>query len=614
MQHLKLFVFCTSLVLSTINLSAFAPPQDSSYSRSIDIKELVVVNKAPTMSTLPKQTMAVLSRSTIEKVGVETLQDLLLYIRGVDLRTRGGNGIQADVSIRGGTFDQTIVMLNGVNLTDPQTGHHSLNIPLPIAAIEYVEILQGIGFAGAINIVTKRPTKSGLEASMVSGMHGLGQGAILGEINLSSISLLIGGDINRSSGFTNNTDYLHGNTYLKVGYRNEKIGNFDFQGGFQAKNFGANSFYSVKYKEQYEETRVWFTSAHYNRTINEWHINLTGYVRQHFDLFKLFRYQTPEWYKGDNNHRTLVSGGDFGTSYQSEIGITKITTNVKTDKIDSNTLGNRCRNFAGLGIEQNIKANIFTTNFGVNGIWNNDYGIHWSGVWSGNVELPYHFEVKALAQKVYRLPTFTDLYYDGPTQKGNSDLKPEQAVVGEMSINWKPDKLRFGMTGYYRYGFQIIDWVREAKEDTWRSANMTDVQSVGGDFSAYYFADGKILQQVGLQYNFLHVIKKTSQLSLYATDYLKHQLKFNIHHLLYWKVFAVWQFNFQDRAGTYLNFVSNREVRYEPYLLCNLKIMVKLDKIDFFGEGNNLFNVKYYDLGNIDQPGIWIKGGIKVKI
>lgn len=72
-----------------------------------------------------------------------SIEQVLSTLPGIDIRTRGPHGSQADVSMRGGTFDQVMICLNGIPVSDAQTGHYALNLPVPLSAIERIEVLQG---------------------------------------------------------------------------------------------------------------------------------------------------------------------------------------------------------------------------------------------------------------------------------------------------------------------------------------------------------------------------------------------------------------------------------------------------------------------------------------
>ena len=613
--------------------------------REIVLSEVVIGENRISVFVAPQQIIAVISRGEIEQAGVRTFQDLLLYVQGVDLRTRGNNGIQADVSLRGGTFDQTMVLLNGINLTDPQTGHFSLHLPIYPEVIERIEVWAGPGsmayntvaFSGCINIITRMPEENAVDLSLTAGMFGTMHGTVNSHLRVKKLYFTLGGNINRSEGFAENTDFLHGNLFFRMMYKDQKKGVFDLQGGFQAKDYGANSFYSARYREQYEQTRVFFASANYSVTVNQWKTGINTYFRGHYDQFRLFRHwhEAPEWYTGHNYHQTLFGGINLQTARTYKRGSTAVGIDFKQENILSSNLGNdlsspipvfapkdsifymkgKERNHIGFQVQQNFVLKTFKTSLGLRGNWNKDYGINWNigtnGVWF----LPKRVEINYFVQSVYRLPTFTDLYYSGANQTGNSNLQPEQAIVGEMGIVWKPKSWEVGITGFYRYGFKIIDWVRQTLDENWFCENLTNVQAAGMDFSVKFMPKRGYLTQIGMQYNYLYVAKSVQGYhSLYATDYLRNQVKFHAHHKIYRNFSAHWQFNFQDRTGTYLDFASNTEMAYRPYLLCNLKINLHLHKTQVFIEATNLFNTPYFDLGNIPQPGIWVKGGVFVGI
>ncbi len=634
---------CSFLGLCSNSLNAQVTNSDSLSEKEFLLDEVVIGESRTSIFMAPQQITAIINRNEIEQAGVNTLQDLLLYVQGVDLRTRGNNGIQADVSLRGGTFDQTIVLLNGINLTDPQTGHFSLHIPILIEAIERIEVLEGPGtmayntvaFAGCINIITRTPQESIFDLSLNAGMYGSIRASGNVHIHHKKWYLTIGGDINRSEGFTLNTDYLQGNAFVRILYKDSERGHFDIQGGYQNKQFGANSFYSAKYREQYEHIQTWFASTNYTLIRRKWRLNSNLYFREHYDRFELFRYEAPDWYTGHNYHKTIVGGINLQGACNYKWGNTAIGLDYRQENIRSNNLGELTdnpvlvsnkndslfytkkgqRQHIGFQAQQNFLWKNGKASLGMRGNWCKDYEFNWNLAANTVWYFRKNFELNYFIQSVYRLPTFTDLYYTSATQIGNPNLQPEKAIVAELGASWNPQQWKVGLTVFYRYGFQIIDWVRLSLEENWFCTNMTNVQATGMDILAVYFPKNKYISQIGIQYSYLYVSKNSQgYLSLYATDYLRNQIKLNINHKIYWKIHANWQFNFQERAGTYLDAISNTEQRYKPYLLCNLKISLLLNKVNVFVEASNLFNTKYFDLGNIPQPGIWIKGGISVNI
>ena len=103
----------------------------------------------------------------------------------IDLRQRAPNGVQGDLSIRGSTFGQTLVLINGMRVDDVQSGHHNMDQPIPIPSVERIEVLRGAGstlygadaVGGAINIITAPPKYTELRAGTTVGNDGINQQA-----------------------------------------------------------------------------------------------------------------------------------------------------------------------------------------------------------------------------------------------------------------------------------------------------------------------------------------------------------------------------------------------------------------------------------------------------
>ena len=254
----KVIKICTLYIIyNIIVLPEKAQAQgtiDSLRVKSHELGDVVVTaGRTPIEAQQAARIVSVITKSEIERSPAQNLTDLLRFVAGVDIRQRGAFGAQADISIRGGTYDQTLILLNGVNVTDPQTGHHNLNLPIDLESIERIEILQGPAaksfgpnaFNGAINIITGNSKPNHIRVSGMFGQYGLYKAA-------GNISNTIGNfkrfiSLNRmsSDGYIKNTDFSGTNIFYQAGYAS-KAGAFDFQTGYSKKDFGANSFYSLK--------------------------------------------------------------------------------------------------------------------------------------------------------------------------------------------------------------------------------------------------------------------------------------------------------------------------------------------------------------------------------
>jgi iron complex outermembrane receptor protein len=632
-------------MLTTANQMALAQENGKTAPDPVfQLEEVQISSDLPPTTQQLVKVVAVLTRKEIEQAAVQNVQGLLRYVQGVDIRTRGAENVQADISLRGGTFDQTAILLNGVNFTDPQTGHFNLDIPLDINLIERIEILYGpgawtagaIAFSGAINIVTKQIIHNGFNAQISGGDFGYRQGSTSGYLNSGPWRVTAAVNSTRSDGFAHDSDFKIFNAYTDVRFIDNRVGQFSLQLGVQSKDFGANTFYSPKYFDQYEETRSLIASLQYKKQTRHWKMMATGYYRRHHDMFALFRegVPAPPWYVAPNYHLTDVMGVSAQASYLWWGGITSLAGDLRSEHIFSNTLGTPLdaphfdpysdayvftksaeRHIGSVSVKQVKEWKQWTVSLGAMGSGNDDYGFHFYA--GGNVDyaITPKLTVGTWLHNSYRMPTFTDLYYQSTTQHGNPDLKPENAFNADLHLLWTPDKWTVRVAAFKRFGHNIIDWVRLPNELVWHSENLTDVNSFGSELAVDYRPAWCWLDNIHLDYTYLHVSKGSNQyISSYSTDYLRHQAKLRISQPIVSKLSAAWQLSLNDRAGTYVNVADNRETKFKASLLCDLKVQWKEKHYQLFAEATNLFNTTYFDFGNLPQPGRWFKAGVSVTV
>jgi len=502
-----------------------------------------------------------------------------------------------------------------------------------------IELLQGPGawcagavaYSGAINIITALPDKSGATAGISVGAYDFQNAEITTALRKNRWQATASAGKNKSTGHTTNTDFDIGNVYAQARYAAGKRGTFDGQFGYQQKNYGANSFYTPAYPNQFDHTETWLGSLRYHLEQKRWGLAATAYFREHYDRYELVRSNPPY-----NYHRTDVSGALVQLNYVSSIGTTTAGVNYRYEHIFSNKLGEpmsepvavkgerdnnalytheKTREHITGFLQHTLRLRKFHATLGVMGAGNNDYGFHGYAGFNLSYEPLQAWQFTAALNNSYRLPTFTDLYYTSPAQQGNPDLQPEQALNGELTARFRQGYWRASATGFYRYGYRMIDWVRHPGELKWYAQNLTDVHYYGTNFLVEYVPHGKFLKKAALSYNYLYMQPKASEMeSNYAVDYLKHRLTCILQHGIWSHLAAAWQLTYATRAGSYLNYAAQTEMNYKPYWLCDLKIYWETRQYAVFAEATNLFNVAYSDIANVPQPGRWVKVGIQVKI
>ncbi|MCF8360528.1 MAG: TonB-dependent receptor [Prolixibacteraceae bacterium] len=621
---------------------------DSSY-QHIDLEEIDITSDeyAETYSALSR-VVAVIRKHEIEQAPVSSVNELLEYASNIDIRQRGANGIQADISIRGGTFDQALVLLNGINISDPQTGHHHLNIPIDLSSIERVEILKGPGawkfgpgaFSGAINIITGVSEKNYIEAGAEVGQYAYSKEKVNAGFNAGRTAHFVSGMYSSTAGYTANTDNNQLNVYY-TGSIKGKRGTTSIQAGYSDKSFGANSFYTAKYPNQYEELQTHFASASHNLKLKQLRIEPRLYFQRSNDRFLLFR-DNPGLYS--NYHTSDVFGFNSIASYFHAKGaVTLVGIESRTESIYSNSLGeittdpiaspvndtiilNRFHSRTNLSAFFGHKRffNNFMINAGINVTYNTD--IEKKLFVFPGIDMSYtinnRIAVFASANKTMRMPTYTDLYYQGPNNIGNPDLLPEEATGYEMGLKHSSDIFKGKITLFYMHSNNLIDWVKAKTDDPWETVNYAIINTSGAEVSAStnflkLIPGQTILQGLTIQYTFIDQQKAEKKLiSHYTLNYLRHRIDASIRHAIIRNVYVTWHIAYQNRNGQYEKFVDGKSaglVGYSPFFTTDLKVYWKYKGWQLSGRINNIFDVKYYDIGNVPQPGRWIRFGFSKK-
>ena len=621
----------------------FAQTDSSKVSMEYNLDEVEVsAQRAPVAFSQVARIVSVIGREEIEAAPVQSIQELLEYALSVDVRQRGAHGVQADISVRGGSFDQTLILLNGISISDPQTGHHALDLPVSLKNIQRIEILEGPAarifgpnaFSGAINIITSSEGNTNLNIDISGGQHKLVDANISGNLSTGAWNQFIAFNRASSDGYIDNTDFKIWNGFYQAKV-NTKPGTLDIQFGRTNKAFGANSFYTATYPNQFEETKTTFASIKFESG-TKIHLIPSVYWRRHQDRFELFRNNPASWYTGHNYHLTDVFGSNLNAWIASRFGKTAFGAEIRTENVWSNVLGKPLTNqievpgesghfftksYSRTTISYFAEHSVYLKNLSVSaGLmtnWISDLGFGWN-VYPGidaSYSVTKHLKLYGSVSTSLRMPTFTDLFYSGPTNIGNPDLKPEESTNFEGGL-----KLTFkgfsGHTGtYFRKGKNLIDWVRENETAKWQPQNLTSINSTGIEINGDFFPEkiwnkSIFITKLGFNYSYSELNKENNNiLSYYVLDNLKHKIDIELNHKIWNKLKGSWRVSYQDRNG-----MCTSTEPYKPFWQVNTRIMWKTPSTEIYAMASNLFDTSYFDLGAVEQPGRWISFGISHKI
>ncbi len=608
--------------------------------RNYQLEELVVSSsRVPIDLNQSARVVTVLDSIAIKASPAHTVNDFLKYAIGVDVRQRGGMGVQTDIGMRGGTSDQIAILINGINVCDPQTGHFALDLPMDKSDIERIEILEGpagriygtSSLVGAINIITKKPVKSSADVRLEGGSHGSFSGTARGAIANGKYSNSISFGYGRSDGYLRSSNGKLNSDYdaFKAFYQGQYIGadaDILWLAGISDKAFGANTFYSVKYDDQYEHTSKAYFAVQ-AETKGRIHFKPSVYWMHSRDRFELFR--------GDeskvpfNYHRTNVYGLNLGSYFNWKLGKTAFGAEMRNEDVLSTTLGdslNTPKHIQGtdreyfLGknrtnisfyLEHNVLLRRLTFSGGVTAVKNTGSEMSFM-LYPGadmSVRIGENWKAYASWNTSLRMPTFTELYYSVGGHKADKYLKPEEMTAYEAGLKYSRLWLSAQACVYLHRGRNMIDWIRDSSlgdEAVWTSVNHTKINAVGEEISLMVDMPSLLgrnffLKSLYLGWSHIDQDKNVGEniQSQYSLEYLRNKVVAKVDMNITGAVDVNLSWRWQQRAGNYV-----------PYSLVDARIGWR----QFFVNIENLLNHEYSDFGGVPQPKLWISAGVTVSL
>ena len=632
----------------------------------------VTASRVPMPMLQTARIVSVITHEQIESLPAQSVNDVLKYAAGVDVRQRGAFGIQTDISIGGGTHDQIVVLLNGVNISSPQTGHLAVDLPISLNDIERIEILEGAAsrvygtsaFSGAINIVTRSTTTTknsekstspnlGGSLSLSGGSYGTLGADLALHLNGQSFGHNLSGGWQQSDGGTPNSDFQKFRAFYR-GNASTSTTDINWQLGLSGMDYGANTFYSGKYPNQYESNRRYMLSVG-TQTKGRIVLSPQLYWTRSLDHYQLIKHTQT----GENFHLTDVYGVSVNARTNWLLGTTSLGADFRNEGILSTSLGrpldedlyvqipghsdlyyskkdnrtNICYFF-----EHDVLLSRWTISMGV--MANMNTGLDYRYRLYPGVDISYRpssaWKLYASWNMAQRMPTFTDLYYKSPTNEGNTGLKPEKTSEFKVGARYRTKGLETHISGFYRHEKSMIDWIMTAADSvngftTYHAANFKlDNMGLTADahiFFPEFMSNNTPLRSLSVQYAYIHQKRHDDTpvyASSYALDYLRHKLVTRLDLQIITHLSATLSYRWQQRMGSYIRYdalrqsdgtVSYTQARtsYRPYGLLDLRFSWNASRYDVYLEGNNLLSHRYYDLGNVRQPGFWLMAGAKWK-
>ena len=582
--------------------------------KTLTMKDVIITGRGNPIDYFQRnQSMSLLKADKLVLLPSRSLSEALSYTSGVDVRQRGLNGMQADIGIRGGSFEQTLILVNGFKMVDPQTGHHAMNIPFTVNAIDQIEVIKGpatqmfgqSALAGAVNFVSNLSGKTFVKAQSYAGSFGTTGINVTMSAPIKGWNQKISMGFDRSNGYWSNSDFenkqisYEGGASFKKQYLLVML-------AYSDRQFGANGYYSNKFPDQWENTQNAFAGLRYNVNFRKatWVNRLS--TRTNRDEFRLKR-NDPGFYTNRHFSETYslesILNGKFGSNWQYHIGLEH-----RLEALNSSNLGLRNRQYSSVFGDLVYKIGRLTATTSMLVFQYSDVPLKVLP----SIQCAYQFNEQnrmyVNLAKSNRIPTYTELYYVDPSNMGNADLKPEYANSAE--VGWfKNGKLYLEANAFYRQTYNMIDWVRDSSlvipnPNKWQPVNIAEVRFYGfeGNIRKTFNYGAKYkIKFVDVAYTYIqatHVFDANIE-SRYAYSNLKHQL--------------ITKLNFQlSKYGSLqVNYRFLQRVSNPAYQLLDLKVNSESVKgFSFFAEVNNILNTQYVEAGFVQMPGRWFKVGL----
>jgi outer membrane cobalamin receptor len=537
--------------------------------------------------------------------GTDSAVDLLRSDPTLNVQARAGEGVQADLSIRGTTFEQSLILVNGFRVNDPETGHLNLDIPVPLDAVTRIDLLHGSGstfygsdaIGGAVNLLTGKPAPGlSIIARSGAGNYGALENHLRASYSVGPFAEQLTGSRDTSDGFIPDRNYSS-NALASESWLTTKPGATDILLATSDRPYGANLFYGPY--DSWERTKAWLGSIQQqlgSRTAASF-----GYLR-HTDEFVLFVDQ-PAIY--ENNHITtayeaaLRRADDIGRNTTLAYGLEE-----SGDTIHSNSLGQHARNqgagYANLSLRSLRR---FSLSLGAREEVLSSQGSVFSPSAAAAFTLTKTLRLRASAGHGFRQPTYVDLYYVDPATRGNSKLKPETSWSYEGGLDWTPANGRLTLTavGFRLNQTNVIDYVKLlplTSGEQYQAINIPTLDLSGAEASARIRLSAT--QQLQFSYTANHSGNlPPNYLSEYAFNYAAQNAIFT-----YTGSFG------QLTLRTQVNVVQ--KTTQTAYPLWDISLARNAGRIRPYLRLLNLANTSYTEIPLVPMQGRTIMGGMEL--
>jgi iron complex outermembrane receptor protein len=590
MMKLKTLRPCVFLLL-LITAVSNSLPQDA-------VEEITVTGRLYSI-TAPSRSIQVITGLQIQELGLNDLSDLFGLLESVQISRRGPLDSSFDLTLRGGNFEQTLILVNGIPFGNPQTGHFSTDLPFSLDDIERVEVLKGGNtiygtgsFSGAINLILRK--SANLSFSISAGEHALLGTQISAGRRFGNLSTRISANRHSTRGFYTGREMEK--LSVNAGLHFQESGTrADLFAGWHANDFGADGFYAP-YPSR-EETGQTFIQGHVSRQLDRFTLNLQGSLQHHSDDFFLDRQNPDFFFNHSDTLQCRINGslGYLGSRVQILAG-----GEFRSQQMDSLSMGFRYRRIPSIfsdlrwvspdqkwGVDLAGRVEFFrsTPQF-----------IFQAGIHAAVTSV---LRITGGISRSLRYPSFTELYYYSPSNIGDPDLFPEHSLNLESALSWTPGNQVFRFCLFARRHRNLIDWISSAPGLPWEAVNLSRHRINGFEISHRWEGEG--LQINSSLERLLSFPSKQVFTSKYSLRYPDFTIKVNLHYRISHNIFLGGRYTYKEILNT-----------PERGHFLDLTLGFQLTgKWTLRLAADNLLNTRIAELPGIPTAGRWLSFGIR---
>lgn len=633
----------TTFIILFVFLSQFLAAQQN----EIELNPVTITaSLQPEPSSATGRNIVSIPGHYFNKLPVHSLDELLRYVPGMEVQMRGPGGSQSDIVLRGGTFQQVLIILDGLRLNDPNTGHFNSYIPIVPAEIERIEVLKGASSAiygseavgGVVHVITRSfqakntQAKKQLSAAVTAGEYNLFNGSVGGYCQKNSLAVAGGIISNNSDGalqrgtrgsFHNHTASLSMKKFLSDQW------SIALRTSYDQRKFGAQNFYTTFVSDTAEEkvSSSW-NQASVNFQKNKHHLSFDAGYKSVRDIFEYNPKSIP------NNNRSNLLQLLLTEQYQVHPS-TVITAGLQYQerKIHSNDRGNHSLNQAAGFIILHQKAGDFSFSPSVRVDWSEIRGTELIP----QINISWHrekWQLRGSAGKTIRDADFTERFnnynksFVAGGSIGNPDLKAERSFSYEAGADWLASRhIKLSVSGFQRRQKQLIDWVPTPYSEIPRNENLSptgnyalakniaEVITSGTELDGQYIRSWNrgqsVFISVGLVWLYSDIEKGVP--SFYLSSHARLLTNFNVRYSyerISFSVNGIYKYRNPQVAAAINASLSS------DYFLCNARADFEIlkSRLYIFTEVDNITDHQYSDLLGATMPGRWWMGGIKFSL